>query len=222
MKLLFLMILFSVLSCQSIRISDKIIKVTNGNYFTGKVEYQYFYESELLNVDSLKSIKPFKSFFRYDTMDYQSQFIGKDTLTYYYSGKLNRCLSRINTMIEYECEDYGVFTDSIINFRVYNTDEKVMGQNCKIVEYQTRYYWTKYYVSQDIILAPGTYRRHLAYNWSFYGKIADGGLILKLEHRFKNYTMKGIATHISMFEKSFKANEIDLSSIMKACNYEKP
>lgn len=62
MKLLFLMILFSVLSCQSIRISDKIIKVTNGNYFTGKVEYQYFYESELLNVDSLKSIKPFKSF----------------------------------------------------------------------------------------------------------------------------------------------------------------
>ncbi len=41
-----------------------------------------------------------------------------------------------------------------------------------------------------------------------YGDKADGGLILKLEHRFKNFTMRGRAVEIIKKDQQFKAFEI--------------
>ncbi|MES2863986.1 MAG: hypothetical protein V4666_07700 [Bacteroidota bacterium] len=211
MKPLLLLLALSILGCKSHKSTD------NTKYFTGSVEYQYSYESNKVNTDSLRRTKPFKSFFRYDTNDYQSQFIGKDTYTYFYSGKLNKCISETNSKKDYECEDYSSLTDSIISFKVYDTDEKILGHRCKIVEYQTKYFWNRYYVSRDLKISPHTYQKHLAYNWSFYGDKANGGLILKLEHRFKNYTMKGIAVGIKEFDKTFKGNEISEKLFEEIC-----
>lgn len=86
------------------------------NYFIGQIEYSYNYSSDFFNIDSLKLIKPWKSEFRYDLKNYQSKFIGKDTITYYYSGNLNKCLSMANGVLDSLCEDYGIATDSIISF----------------------------------------------------------------------------------------------------------
>ena len=69
------------------------IDTTSENYFTGTIEYAYSYSSDSLNTDSLIRIRPAKSFFRYDTIAYQSRFIGTDTATYYYDGTLNKCVS---------------------------------------------------------------------------------------------------------------------------------
>jgi hypothetical protein len=189
----------------------------NSDLFYGEVQYSYTYESNKLNVDSLSKIKPVKSIFRYDAQNYQSSFIGKDTHTYYYISKLNKCLSQTNNLNNYECEDYSIASDSIISFKVYDTEEKILGHTCMIVEYQTKTMWNRYYVSKQFKITPDTYKNHKAYNWNFYGEKSQGGLILKLEHRFKNYTMKGIATSIKQDGIDFKAIELNEDIISKAC-----
>lgn len=97
MKSIWLIPLVSFIACKSLHNFDNKEVPFNTKYFTGIIKYKYTYESNVLNADSLKRIKPNKSLFRYDNNDYQSQFIGKDTLTYFYSGKLNKCLSETNS-----------------------------------------------------------------------------------------------------------------------------
>lgn len=174
-------------------------------YFTGIVEYKYSYESNTLNADSLSQHKPYKSVFHYDTLNYQSRFIGADTMTYYYSGQSGKCIGQTNSEMKFECEDYRIATDSILSFKVSETNEKIMGHNCSTIEWQGKYFYNIFYVSTDFKIAPGTYRNHHSYNWKFYGDKTGGGLILKSEHRFKNYTMKGIAVNIKEETKDFKA-----------------
>lgn len=192
--------------------------VEKQKYFVGQIEYSYSYESIQLNTDSLTALKPYKGIFRYDINNYQSQFIGQDIFTYCYASTLNICVSETNSKKDYECEDYGIPTDSIISFNVYDTDEKVMGHHCKIVEYQSKRFWNRYFVSTDLKIAPGTYQKHLAYNWKFYGEKADGGLILKLEHRFKNYTMRGFATSVNQQNKNYIALQLNEKTISAICN----
>jgi len=56
--------------------------------------------------------------------------------------------------------------------------------HASILEIQGKYFFTRYYVSRDVKTSPFTWQKHKAYNWSFYGDVAEGGLILKLKHRF--------------------------------------
>ena len=186
-------------------------------YFTGTIGYAYTYSSDSLNADSLAKTRPFKSSFRYDTVNYQSKFIGADTTTYYYSGQFNRSLSPTDQQGNYECEDYGAFTDSVISYKLVDTEEKILGYSCKILEIQKKNSWLQYYVSNDLRVAPGTYRRHASYNWDYYGEKANGGLILRSEHRFKYFTMKGIATTVAKSNSSFKALEIDEKLFSRYC-----
>ncbi|MBK8494217.1 MAG: hypothetical protein IPL50_03725 [Chitinophagaceae bacterium] len=190
-------------------------------YFAGEIVYRYTYESNLLNTDSLAKERPVKGIFKYDLVNYQSQFQGKDTFTYYYSGNLNKTLSQAGSSLNYECEDYGMGTDSVVSWKIYPTGEKVLGQVCDILELQKKTSFVKYYVSKEERIAPVTYQRHKAYNWDVYGEKAKGGLILKMEHRFKIFTMKGIATNLVKMEKNFKAFEMDEKTFAKFCNGEK-
>ena len=178
------------------------------DYFTGTVAYAYAYESSLLNIDSLIKERPVKAFFRYDSINYLSRFFGLDTVTYYYSGKMNKALSQINSLDSFTCEDYGLPTDSIISWKLYPSNEKLLNQECNILEIQKKNSWVKYYVSKKPRIAPGTYLIHKSYNMDLFGLKADGGLILKLEHRFKYFTMKGLAIEICEKDKQFKAFEI--------------
>ena len=100
---------------------------------------------------------------------------------------------------------------------MYDTEEKILGYPCKIIEYQTKVFWNRYYVATDFKIAPGTYKNHLSYNWSFYGEKSEGGLILKLEHRFKKYTMKGIAIEVKERGENFKALQIDEKLFSENC-----
>lgn len=120
-------------------------------------------------------------------------------------------------MGNYECEDYGSFTDSVISYKLIDTDEKILGYRCRILEIQKKNSWLQYYVSNDLKLAPGTYRRHSSYNWDYYGEKANGSLILRSEHRLKYFTMKGIATSINKSNIHFKALEIDEKLFAQYC-----
>jgi hypothetical protein len=177
-------------------------------YFAGEVVYTYVYESNILNTDSLAKERPVKGIFRYDLNNYQSQFQGQDTFTYYYSGTLNKALSRAGSSQNYECEDYGIFTDSVISWKIYLTEEKILENDCDILELQKKTSFVKYYISKTKKIAPATYQKHKAYNWDVYGEKAKGGLVLKLEHRFKNFTMKGLAVDVSKKDNQYKAFEI--------------
>jgi len=191
---------------------------SQGNkYFTGTIEYAYTYSSDSLNADSLAKTRPSKSLLSYDTINYQSRFTGVDTSTYYYSGKFNKCLSGTGHLGKYECEDYGTFTDSVISYKLLDTDEKILGYGCKILEIQKKNSWLRYYVSNELKIAPATYRQHVSYNWDVYGDKANGGLILRSEHRFKYFTMKGIATAIELRAADFKALEIDEKLFSQFC-----
>jgi hypothetical protein len=186
-------------------------------YFTGTIEYTYSYTSDFLNADSLTNTRPVNGFFRYDEKNYQSRFIGKDTETYYYSGIRNKCIAEAGSPVEYDCEDYSVVTDSVLSTKIYNTDEKVLGYSCKILEIQKRNSSVKYYVSTDLRIAPVTYRLHKSYNWDIYGEKAEGGLILKLEHRFKSFTMSGIAKKPEIISENFNALEISDKKFDEFC-----
>jgi len=207
----FLSIVLVVLSFTGCNIADR-------KYFTGTIQYTYTYTSDSWNVDSLSKTRPFKSLQRYDTVNYQSKFVSNDdTTAYYYSGTLNQCLSRTNSFGQLTCEDYSAFTDSVVSYRLIDTDEKILGYRCKILEIQKKNSWLRYYVSNDLKVAPATYRRHASYNWDFYGEKANGGLILRSEHRFKYFTMKGIATTINKSNSHFKALEIDEGLFARYC-----
>lgn len=186
-------------------------------YFTGTIEYTYTYSSDSLNADSLAKTRPSKGLLRYDTVNYQSKFIGTDTIVYYYSGRFNKCLSETDHLGNYACEDYGVFTDSVLSYRLIDTDEKILGYSCTILEIQKKNSWLRYYVSNELKIAPATYRKHISYNWDLYGDKAGGGLILRSEHRFKYFTMKGIATAIGARSAGFKALEIDEKLFSQFC-----
>lgn len=195
-------------------------KEPTDGYFQGKVRYSYSYETDLLNLDSLTRVRPAKSEFRFDQSNYQSIFFGQDTLAYYYLSDLNKCLSRKNG-VDQDCEDYSVNTDTILHFKVYDIEEKVLGHRSRVIEYQGKYFWNKYVVSRDLRLAPETYQKHQAYNWSFYGDQTGGGLILQLEHRFENYTMKGLAVDIQQRHGGgYKALEINEDHILHYCENE--
>ena len=188
------------------------------NYFTGTIEYNYSYTSDSLKADSLNRVRPSKGLFRYDTSNYQSRFIGADTFTYYYSGKLNKCLSEAGSGRQYECEDYGMKTDSVLWVKDYATDEKVLNHPCRILEIEKKGSSVKYYYATDLKIAPATYQKHVAYNWDLYGSKANGGLILKLEHRFKKFTMKGEAVVVRKSQQpAFAALEIDEALFSKIC-----
>ncbi len=192
-------------------------KGPGNKYFMGSIEYSYNYASDSLNSDSLTKTLPSKGVLRYDTLNYQSKFTGIDTNTNYYSGLLNKCLSQTNHSGIYECEDYGTFTDSVISYKIIDTDEKILGYSCKILEVQKKSSWLQYYISNDLKIAPATYRQHASYNWDFYGEKANGGLILKSEHRLKYFTLKGISTAIDIKAGNFKALEIDEKLFAEIC-----
>lgn len=186
-------------------------------YFTGTIEYVYTYSSDSLNIDSIATIRPYKSGFRYDLNSYQSRFISQDTATYYYSGLNNLCIGKANSRENFTCEDYSVVTDSVVSWEIYDTDEKILGQKCQILEIQKINSWVKYHVSTEQRVAPATFEKHKSYNWDFYGEKAEGGLILKSEHRFKYFTMKGVATTVDIKDDSFKALEIKNSLFDEIC-----
>jgi len=206
-RLLLFFVMIFVIGCKS----------QSKKYFTGTIGYAYTYSSDSLNADSLAMARPSKSLIRYDTINYQSKFIGVDTIVYYYSGKFNKGLSGTGHLGKYECEDYGTFTDSVISYKLLDTDEKILGYGCKILEIQKKNSWLRYYVSKELKIAPATYRQHKSYNWDFYGEKANGGLILRSEHRFKYFTMKGIATAIELNAADFKALEIDEKLFSQFC-----
>lgn len=189
----------------------------DSKYFAGTVEYAYSYSSDSLNTDSLTAARPAKGTFRYDENNYQSKFTGNDTFTYFYSGSLNKCISETGLQQNYECEDYGLATDPVVSVKLYDTDEKVLGFPCRIIEIQKTRSFVKYYVSRNHIMAPATYQKHRSYNWDLYGEKTGGGLVLKSEHRFKIFTMKGIATALEVHNNNFSALEIDEKLFTRHC-----
>lgn len=188
------------------------------DFFTGTIRYQYTYSSNTLNADSLAESRPAAAVFRYDLADYQSMFTGKDTIIYYYAGKKNKALSAAGNPVSFSCEDYGQVTDSVLSVKLYDTTEKVLGYTCRVLEIQKKNSWVQYFVAKDLQIAPDTYERHVAYNWDVYGKEAKGGLILKLEHRFLRFTMKGIASSVQKtVDQRFRALEIDTILFNRLC-----
>ena len=99
----------------------------------------------------------------------------------------------------------------------YATDEVILGHPCRILELQKKNSWVKYYYATDIRIAPATYKNHKAYNWDIYGMKAEGGLILKMEHRFNKFVMSGVINDLSIKKDDFGALEIDKSLFSEIC-----
>lgn len=192
-------------------------KYNKQEYFTGTIEYAYTYASDSLNADSLSRLRPSKGIFRYDLQNYQSRFTGVDTLTCFYSGEHHKCLSKTGAAGNYECEDYSILNDSVLSFKLYDTEERILGYRCRILEMQKKNSWVRYHVSSDLQIAPATYTGHQSYNWDFYGEKTNGGLILKVEHKLKYFTLNGIATAVNKTSNNFTALEIDSALFRRHC-----
>lgn len=186
-------------------------------YFTGTIEYAYTYTSDSMNADSLAAVRPSRGVFRYDTAAYQSRFFGRDTLTFHYSGRHNKAIMESGIGLNRSCEDYSRVTDSVLSVKTSDTEEKILGHSCRVVEIQKKNSTVIYYYSTDLQMAPLTYQHHRAYNWDVYGQAARGGIALKLEHRFPGFTMKGTATAIHPSAGSFSALEVPAGLFDSLC-----
>jgi len=184
-------------------------------FFSGEIEYAYTYGSDSLNLDSLVKTRPSLGFFRYDTTSYQSRFTGPDTVTYYYSGLLNKAV--FMSGFDRGCEDYGTAADSVLSVSTYDTKEKILGYPCKVAELKKSRSSVLYYYTPELVMAPATYTRHRAYNWDRYGKETGGGLVLKLEHRFGVFTMTGTAQKVLTGGKEFQALQIPPDTLAALC-----
>ncbi len=190
---------------------------TTSKYFQGEIHYNYDYASETRNLGYIRSKRPKSGVFKYDLQHYQSNFYGATQRSYYYSGITNHAISSVDGAFDIKCTDYGINPDSLLHFEVHPTDVKIQGQACMIVEYQTVNVYTRYHVSKEVFLAPDVYQKHLAYNWSLYGQQGKGGIILKAEHFFDQFTMIGEVSKIVRYENGESAWDITEEAFQKAC-----
>lgn len=168
--------------------------------FEGFIKYEYTYESDSLNVDTLKKHRPSLSLFYYKDSLYLSSFIGQSTDMYIVNGKTGVAyyLSGENDTIV--CEDYTKQTHQIKNYNLLPSEETVLGYDTRILEIEMEDATTRFWVSTDLKVNPQNFKNHIAYNWFFYLQKADGGIILKMEHEYPTFTMKGLATQIQSME----------------------
>ena len=187
-------------------------------YFSGELVYNYTYNSPNFDADSISAERPSKGVFRYDKFNYQSQFITKaDSLSYFYISSRNLAIAKNHKSDQWRCENYGVSTDSVLSYKYYDTETKILGHSCKILEFKSRFANNKYYISTDQHLNTNLYKNHEAYNWKFYGDKTDGGLILKLEHHFSDHSMIGNVESIQYFKPQELAIKEDLSFLLNKC-----
>lgn len=206
-----LVLLSGITSCQQQKAEQ------SDGFFQGELHYHYSYQSDVHNLAYLKSIRPKISVFRFDSNNYQSTFYGADTISYYYNSHKNVAISSKNMIFEPDCQDYSINPEQRLSSKVYDTDELVMGYPCKVIEFETTNGFYRYHVSTEIFLPPPTYQNHLAYNWAFYGKQAKGGIILRMETRFRDFTMIGEITKIGWYRNGQKAWTISEKLLDQAC-----
>lgn len=189
----------------------------SSDFFQGEIHYTYTYESNSVPLGYLYSVRPNSSIFAYDSKNYQSTFMGADTICYYYSSDRNRAIFSKNGIFDAGCEDYGVNPDSLLSFKVYDSEELILGQRCKVIDFRTINTFNRYHVSRDLFLPPDTYQKHIAYNWAFYGEQANGGIILRVEHHFPKFVMMGEATKVQAFSNGERAWDIKDQVFVNAC-----
>ena len=170
-----------------------------------------------MNIDSLKAQRPSKGKMIYKDSMYKSMFFGKDTAIYIYDNNsgISYNFSEKNDSID--CEGYKTNSDTVSRFEIMETNEKILGQKVKILEFDSKYATNRFFYSLTHKVAPFNYDKHLAYNWKFYKEKTNGGVLLKVEHIFKKFTMIGIATKIEAKTVSESEFVIDKTKLKNTC-----
>ena len=91
-------------------------------------------------------------------------------------------------MPDSDCLDYG---NNNSNSTIYSKNEikKVKGKDCLIVYQENDYAKSKHYFSKNLKINPDIYLNHKAYQWDELMKNGNGGLVLRSEHSYKDYTL---------------------------------
>jgi hypothetical protein len=188
--------------------------------FEGIIEYAYTYQSDSINIDSLKTNRPSSGQMVYKDSLYKSVFIGfigKNTESYIYDNHTGIAFHLSISSDSIDCEDYTAQNDTVFSYQIIETGEKILGEEVNILEFVSKYATQRFYYSLKHKVAPFNYDKHLAYNWNFYKEKTNGGVLLKVEHIFKKFTMIGIATKIEAKEISIKEFRFDLNKLKAAC-----
>lgn len=229
MKYLYLCLIFSLTwgACNSPEAPEQNQESTSeatsaspspsGAPFQGELHYKYTYESSSIPLGYLYSVRPNTGIFAYDLKNYQSTFMGADTIRYYYSSEYNKAIFSKNHIFDASCEDYSVNPDSLLFYKVYDSEELILGQRCMVIEFRSASTFNRYHVSKEHFLAPDTYKKHVAYNWAFYGEQADGGIILRVEHHFPQFVMMGEITKMVEYTNGERAWDIKDQVFVNAC-----
>lgn len=166
------------------------------DFFEGKVTYKYIYSSDSLDVDSLADARPSHSRFFFRGDDYRSIFFGENVNEYVYFGGVGMGYSRQDTFGIFTEQDYKIFTDSVLSYRVIEEGGEEFGMPCRVIEIEGKYFKSKFHCAKNLHVSPGSYELHNAYNWSFLMGKAEGGLVLKAVHEFPTFTMRSMAVEV--------------------------
>jgi hypothetical protein len=108
-------------------------------------------------------------------------------------------------------------TDAILNWKIIDTDEKILGEAVKILEFSTSNIVNRYHYSLKHKVAPFNYDKQLAYSWKFHKELTGGGVLLKVEHIFKKFSITGVATKIETRNVADEEFEIDENRLKRHC-----
>ncbi|NGP89509.1 hypothetical protein [Fodinibius halophilus] len=174
------------------------------NDFTGKITYDYQFQSPETGEDITKKMKKFfgteKHFFinsenyhAYDEEGTLRQLYQSKTNTYYFRSPNNQQL------IAVEAEKR---VSEIISVEHSTEKTEVMGRSCHKLVIKTEHDETTYWYNPDISVNPKKFKNHNFGGWSTFMKASNGALPLKFKVEAPNYIWVSEAVAIQEMELS--------------------
>lgn len=160
------------------------------HYFEGYKITKHYYESKRLNTDSLAAHNTSGSFYYYNNKYYKGySYSAKDTSIYVYNSDINQCLWYDKGDKSLQCMSYGEPLGPVLK-KAYEKPNrvKVKDLDCRVIVMEYEDHVNTYYVTDKYRYNPALYRNHVAFYYKKRMKMADGGMVMRAEIKYRNYT----------------------------------
>jgi hypothetical protein len=158
-------------------------------FFEGTLLYQHSIESKKLSVDSLKKVLPKASLYLYRAEFYKGYVFALDTTVYIYHGGLGICMVKASGDATVYCADYNKKIYEPQKIVVDRKQHNVNGYPCVMITSVFKNYKVRSWYHTGLKHYPEMFSKHKAYGYTKLMKAARGGIFVKSEIVYDNYTM---------------------------------
>jgi hypothetical protein len=190
-------------------------KAQDPDYFEGSLTFKNYFKSDRLSEDSLNAANGSIGTYLYKGAFYKGMIFSDDTLVYVYNGKLSKCIFYNSKDRTTYCMDYSVDeSERPKRTRVLKQPVNIKGHHCTVVETVYKNRVSRSYYTLGLKLDPDVYLTHAAYSYNKLMKLVQGGLLVRSEHFYREYTM--ISELVNIYPRKVDDEEFVLA-LFKNC-----